>query len=206
MVVFTQGVPRKSDYRKFRIQTVQGANDFASHQEVLRRRFKHLKEPPLETARDPRRKDEIDPFSLTPDLVIIDGGKGQLSAALEVWQEMGLDHIPLVSLAKRQEEIFVPGREDSVLLPRDSQALFLVQRIRDEAHRFGLNYHRTLRTKTGLASTLEEIKGIGPRRRKALLQRFGSVDGIRAASVDELSAVPGMTIDIARQVKESLGG
>jgi excinuclease ABC subunit C len=206
MVVFVQGVPRKSDYRKFRIQTVNGPNDFASLQEVLRRRFKHLKEPPLETTRDPRRKDEIDPFSLTPDLVIIDGGKGQLSASLEVWQEMGLDHIPLVSLAKRQEEIFVPGREESVLLPRDSQALFLVQRIRDEAHRFGLNYHRTLRTKTGIASTLEEIKGIGPRRRKALLQRFGSVDGIRAASVDELSAVPGMTVDIARQVKESLGG
>ena len=206
MVVFVQGVPRKSEYRKFRIQTVQGPNDFASLQEVLSRRFKHLKEPPAEERRDPRRKDEVDPFSLTPDLVIIDGGKGQLNAALEVWQTLGLDHIPVVSLAKRQEEIFVPGRDESIILPRDSQSLYLVQRIRDEAHRFGLNYHRTLRSKTGLASTLEEIRGIGPRRRKALLQRFGSLDGIRAASLDELAAVPGMNADIARQVKESLGG
>ncbi|MCW5880598.1 MAG: excinuclease ABC subunit UvrC [Anaerolineae bacterium] len=206
MVVFAQGVPRKSDYRKFRIQTVDGPNDFASLQEVLRRRFKHLKEPPAEPKRDPRRKDEIDPFNLAPDLVIIDGGKGQLGAALEVWQAMGLDHIPVVSLAKRQEEIFIPNRDESVILPRDSQGLFLVQRIRDEAHRFGLNYHRTLRSKTGLASQLEDIKGIGPRRRKALLQRFGSLDGVRAASLDELSAVPGMNADIARQVKEALGG
>ncbi len=206
MVVFVQGVPRKSEYRKFRIQSVQGPNDFASLQEVLSRRFKHLKEPPAEERRDPRRKDEVDPFSLTPDLVIIDGGKGQLNAALEVWQTLGLDHIPVVSLAKRQEEIFVPGRDESIILPRDSQSLYLVQRIRDEAHRFGLNYHRTLRSKVGLASTLEEIKGIGPRRRKALLQRFGSLDGIRAASLEELAAVPGMNADIARQVKESLGG
>ena len=129
-----------------------------------------------------------------------------MGAALEVWRELGLDHIPVVSLAKRQEEIFIPNRHESVILPRDSQGLFLVQRIRDEAHRFGLNYHRTLRSKTGLASQLEDIKGIGPRRRKALLQRFGSLDGVRAASLDELSAVPGMTADIARQVKEALGG
>ncbi|MCW5852005.1 MAG: excinuclease ABC subunit UvrC [Anaerolineae bacterium] len=206
MVVFVQGVPRKSEYRKFRIQTVQGPNDFASLQEVLSRRFKHLKEPPAEDRRDPRRKDEVDPFSLTPDLVIIDGGKGQLNAALEVWQALGLDHIPVVSLAKRQEEIFVPGRDESIILPRDAQSLYLVQRIRDEAHRFGLNYHRTLRSKTGLVSTLEEIKGIGPRRRKTLLQRFGSLDGIRAASLEELAAAPGMNADIARQVKEALGG
>lgn len=206
MVVFAQGVPRKSDYRKFRIQTVKGANDFASHQEVLRRRFKRLKEPEDEDKRDPRRKDEVDPFTLTPDLVIVDGGKGQLNAALEVWQEMGLDHIPLVALAKRQEEIFVPGRAESVLLPRDSQGLFLIQRIRDEAHRFGLNYHRTVRSKTGLASTLEEIKGIGPQRRKELLKHFGSLDGIRQASVDEVASIPGMTTVMARKVKEALGG
>ncbi|MFN8485623.1 MAG: excinuclease ABC subunit UvrC [Anaerolineae bacterium] len=225
MVVFVQGVPRKSDYRKFRIQTVQGPNDFASLQEVLRRRFSHLtvhtlsgepeaapeaEETPAPKGRKkggppPSRRDEVDPFTLTPDLVIIDGGKGQLSAALDVWREMGLDHIPVVALAKRQEEIFRPEHDESVMLARNSQGLFLVQRIRDEAHRFGLNYHRTLRGKTGLASQLEDIRGIGPQRRKALLKQFGSLDGIRAASVEDLAAAPGMTKDIALKVKEALG-
>ncbi len=139
-----------------------------------------------------------------PDLVIIDGGKGQLNATLEVMEELGLDAVPVVSLAKRQEEIFVPGQSESILLPRDSQALFLVQRIRDEAHRFAVGYHRTVREKTGLASQLDAIPGIGPRRRQALLKKFGSLDAIREASVDDLAAVPGMTRHAAEQLKANL--
>jgi excinuclease ABC subunit C len=210
MVVFVKGVPRKSDYRKFRIKTVNGPDDFASMQEVLRRRLSRLVEA-QRTTDQPGAKTRAqgpgetpDPFTLTPDLIILDGGKGQLSAGLAVRQELGLDHIPVVALAKEREEIFRPGISEPLLLPRDSQALYLVQRIRDEAHRFAITYHRTLRQKTGIASRLDEIPGIGARRRQALLRRFGSLEAIRAASVDELSAVPGMTRRAAEQVKKAL--
>jgi excinuclease ABC subunit C len=145
-----------------------------------------------------------EPFTLTPDLVLIDGGKGQLNAAREVMRELGLDHIPTVALAKEREELFKPGHPDPIPLPRDSQAFYLIQRIRDEAHRFAVGYQRTVREKRGLASTLEEIPGIGPRRRQALLQAFGSLEKIREASVEELAAVPGMTRKVAEQVKAHL--
>jgi len=201
MVVFVKGVARKSDYRRFKIRTVEGANDFAMLQEVLRRRFRHALEPQGEPLSPGA---QADPFARFPDLVIIDGGKGQLKAALEVLEELGLDTIPVVSLAKQQEEIFMPGRSESIQLPRDSQALFLVQRIRDEAHRFALGYHRTLREKTGLASQLDVIPGIGPRRRQALLKRFGSLEAIREASVDDLASVQGMTRQAAEQLKANL--
>ena len=211
MVVFAKGAPRKSDYRRFKIRSVAGADDYAMMQEVLRRRFRRLVAQKQETKAEPTTKADGAPavsassaWTIAPDLVIVDGGKGQLSAALEVMQELGVDHIPVVGLAKRKEEIFKPGEPDPILLPRDSQALFLIQRVRDEAHRFALNYHRRLRRKQGIASVLEEVPGIGPKRRQALLRTFGSVEGIRQASLEELLDVPGMSRPAAEQLKTYL--
>jgi excinuclease ABC subunit C len=204
MVVFVHGVPRKSEYRRFRVKTVVGhADDYASLHEVLQRRFRRA------VADDGEREEtigkKVDPsFAVMPDVILIDGGKGQLNAALEVLSEYGLDHLPIFGLAKRQEEIFVPGQEEPICLPRNSQGLFLVQRVRDEAHRFAVTTHRRARNKLGLTSTLEAIPGVGPQRRKALLTTFGSMDKIRAASVDQLAAVPGMTRKVAQRIKEFL--
>ena len=137
--------------------------------------------------------------------MIVDGGKGQLNAALEVLDEFDLrDAVPIVGLAKREEEIFVPGQSEPVTLPRNSPGLFLVQRVRDEAHRFAVEYHRKLRDQGGIASQLDQVPGIGPRRRQMLLKTFGSLEAIRTASVDELAAVPGMTRSAAEQVKSFL--
>jgi excinuclease ABC subunit C len=205
MVVFVKGVPRKSDYRRFKIQGVKGQDDFASMQEALRRRFKRMQDAGYQLQSDPGKKDDYNAWSLLPDLLVVDGGKGQLNAALQVLDEFELrDAVPIVGLAKREEEIFLPGQSESVLLPRNSQGLFLMQRIRDEAHRFAVEYHRKLRDQRGLASQLDEVPGVGPRRRQALLKTFGSLDAIRAASVDELAAVPGMTRNAAEQVKSTL--
>ncbi len=199
MVVFVKGVPRKADYRKFNIKTVSGApDDYASMREVLCRRFKHYSKEQGEASRAPGRKRDSS-FAMLPDLLIVDGGKGQLGVAVEVLREFDLlDKVPVVGLAKQQEEIFAPGRSKPILLPRRSQGLFLFQRIRDEAHRFAITAHRTLRAKKGLASQLDSIPGIGHARRLVLLKRFGSLDGIRAASVDELAQV------VPRKVAESL--
>ena len=201
MVVFARGVPSKQDYRRFRIKTVQGPNDYAAMAEVLRRRFKRATE-----ARGKKSVDgKEDRWALMPDLLVVDGGKGQLSAAREVMREMGVDHIATVGLAKREEELFLPERSDSVLLERNSQGLYLLQRIRDEAHRFAISYHRKLRKREGTRSLLDEIPGIGPKRRRVLLERFGSLDGIREATVDDLASVPGMNKPAAQQVAEHLG-
>jgi excinuclease ABC subunit C len=199
MVVFVKGVPRKSDYRRFKIRTAEGADDYAMMKEVLRRRFhKATGEITGELAKDTT-------WTILPDLVVVDGGKGQLNAALEVMDEYGLrEAVPVVGLAKEREEIFVPGRPEPILLPRSCQGLFLMQRIRDEAHRFALQYHRRLRQKKTLTSTLEEIPGIGPKRRQALLKHFGALERIREATIEELAAVPGMTHRVAEQVKEHL--
>ncbi len=202
MVVFAKGVARKSDYRRFKIQSVKGQDDFASMQEMLRRRFKRLSD---EGYRDPTRSDKENSWALIPNLVIIDGGKGQLNAALEVLDEFELrDAIPIVGLAKREEEIFLPGQAEPVLLPPNSPALFLIQRIRDEAHRFGVTYHRNLRGKSAIRSSLDEVEGIGPKRRQALLKKFGSIEAIRQASLEELAAVPGMNRRAAEDLKEQL--
>jgi excinuclease ABC subunit C len=139
-----------------------------------------------------------------PDLVIIDGGKGQLGAVQKVLRDLGIEGIHLIGLAKQEEEVFVPHREESLRLPKSSEALKLLQRIRDEAHRFGITYHRSLRAKKGLASQLDAIPGIGPRRRRALLVRFGSLDKIRAASLEELMKVDGMTRNAAQKLKDNL--
>jgi excinuclease ABC subunit C len=205
MVVFVKGVPRKSDYRRFKMQGVKGQNDFASMQETLRRRFKRMQDEGYQTSESPGKKDEYNPWSLLPDLVIVDGGKGQLNAALEVLDEFELrDAVAITGLAKREEELFVPDRPDPIVLPRTSQGLFLVQRIRDEAHRFAVEYHRRLRGKQGVASQLDQIPGIGPRRRQKLLKTFGSIEAIREASLEELAAVPGMTRSAAEHIKSSL--
>jgi excinuclease ABC subunit C len=189
MVVFSQGVPDKKLYRKFNIESVVGApDDFASMEEMLTRRFRRWRAA-QETANQVGAKQDAS-FSFLPDLIIIDGGKGQLGRAVEVLEKFELaGKVPIVGLAKQQEEIFFPHRSDALMLPRHSQALYLVQRIRDEAHRYGITAHRKKRQKLGMASLLDSIPGIGPARRKALLKHFGSVDKIRAASVEELKSI-----------------
>jgi excinuclease ABC subunit C len=205
MVVFVKGVPRKSDYRRFKMRGVKGQDDFASMAETLRRRFKRMRDAGYQLGESPGKKGEYDAWSLLPDLVIVDGGRGQLNAVLEVLDEFDLrDVVPVAALAKREEELFVPDRSEPVLLPRNSQGLFLVQRIRDEAHRFAVEYHRKLRSKRGIASQLDQVPGIGPRRRQTLLKTFGSIEAIRTTSIEELAALPGMTRSAAEQIKSFL--
>jgi excinuclease ABC subunit C len=216
MVVFVDGKPRPQEYRRFRIRTVEGANDFASMAEVLRRRFRRARERLIaETGADApdvdgegRRQrpgaDADASFAALPDLVIIDGGKGQLGAALDVMRDMGVKDIPVVGLAKQHEEIYVQDVSDPVILPRTSEALYLVQRIRDEAHRFAITYHRDVRRRTGMQSALDTIPGVGPKRKKALLKRFGSVRAIREATVDEIAATVGFTMALAERVKTAI--
>lgn len=210
-VVFVQGVPRKSEYRRFNIQTVAhaGSDDYQSMREALTRRFRRWREALDEPAVNaPGKKDQAETWRLLPDLLMVDGGKGQLNVAVEVLQAAGLfGRVPVCALAKQFEEIYLPGREKPVILPRRSEGLFLVQRVRDEAHRFAITSHRVRRRKTGLASQLEAVPGIGPARRKALLKAFDrDIEAIRAASIEELTAVPGITRDIAENIKAALGG
>jgi excinuclease ABC subunit C len=202
MVVFTQGVPDKKLYRKFNIESVVGApDDFASMEEMLTRRFRRFRGA-QQTEAEPGSKPDAS-FSFLPDLVIIDGGKGQLSRAVNVLQKFELfDKVPVVGLAKQNEEIFFPFKSEPLILPRHSQALYLVQRIRDEAHRYGITAHRKKRQKLGMASQLDTIPGIGPARRKALLKHFGSVDKIRQATVEELRVV--VPEDAANSIKAHL--
>lgn len=202
MVVFEQGTPAKNMYRHFNIKTVVGPNDFASMEEVLTRRFKRWQATQEQHAVGAK----IDPsFSVLPDLLIVDGGKGQLGRAMIVLDEFGLsDKITLVGLAKQQEELFRPNVDTSLLLPRHSQALYLVQRVRDEAHRFAITAHRKARGKLGVASRLDAIPGIGPQRRKALLTHFGSIEGIRNATLEELTQVAGINEELALALQSGL--
>ncbi len=203
MVVFEQGVPSKRNYRRFNIRSVRGPDDFASMEEVLTRRFNRWCAS-QESADIPGKKVD-QAFALLPDLLLVDGGKGQLSRAVTVLERFNLlEHIPVAGLAKQNEELFVPGHSDSILLPHQSQGLFLVQRVRDEAHRFAITSHRQRRTKAGLASRLDAIPGIGPVRRKALLNHFGSIKNIQESSEQELTAIPGITAQIALAIKEHL--
>ena len=197
MSVFQDGKPLVSDYRRFKIKSHDRNDDFASMREVLTRRFKRLK-----NARD--GGDEKASFAATPDLVLIDGGKGQLSLAVEVMLFLGLQDISLASIAKREEEIFLPDVPEPVIMPRNSQALFLLQRVRDEAHRFAITFHRNLRGKASVKSALDSVPGIGPKRRRMLIRAFGSVKGIREATEEQIAATPGMTARVARQVKDHL--
>ena len=206
MVVFQDGKPKTAHYRRFKIKTVDGVDDYASMQEMLRRRLKRLSDVRSQRAKntDDNGISVTDGWSIVPDLVIIDGGKGHLSAALEVFLELGLDDIPLAALAKENEEIFVPYTSDPIILPRNSQSLYLVQRIRDEAHRFAITYHRNLRSKGSLRSSIDLVTGIGPKRKRMLLRRFGSIQGIKEAPVDEIAAVPGLTRSLALRLKQTL--
>jgi excinuclease ABC subunit C len=194
MVVFENGKPKTAHYRRFRIKTVEGANDYAMLQEVLRRRFKHS---------GSADKSAIDAWSILPDLVLIDGGKGQLNAARAVLDELKVT-VPLASLAKENEEIFLPRRPKPLVLPRSSPALQLLQRLRDEAHRFAISYFSTVHRKKAFASIMDGIPGVGPRRKSALLRQFGSVQRIREASVDELVAAAGVSPAQAKKIKEYL--
>ncbi|NMC81178.1 MAG: excinuclease ABC subunit UvrC, partial [Chloroflexi bacterium] len=202
MVVFKQGVPSKKLYRRFNIRSVVGPDDFASKEEVLMRRFRRW-QGAQEAHALGEKPDSA--FALLPDLLIVDGGKGQLSRAVTVLEHFDLlGKVPVAGLAKQEEELFLPGRSESLLLPRHSQALYLVQRVRDEAHRFAITAHRKRRTRAGLSSLLDTIPGIGPVRRKALVTHFGSLEKIRKASLDELVGVPGITPEIAQAIKTGL--
>ena len=205
MVVFEQGVPAKNLYRRFNIDStsIGAPDDFASMEEMLTRRFRRW-QGSQEVESAPGSKPDAS-FSFLPDLIIIDGGKGQLGRVVDVLEKFDLfGKVPVVGLAKQQEEIFFPHKSDSLMLPRHSQGLYLVQRIRDEAHRFGITAHRKKRTKLGMASQLDSIPGIGPVRRKALLKHFGSVDKIKDASLEELTAVQGVTKSAAESIKTHL--
>jgi excinuclease ABC subunit C len=197
MVVFEDGRPKPAHYRHFRIKTVQGSNDFAMLQEVLQRRF-------ARRARSEEGQPLEPSFSQLPDLLLIDGGKGQLSAAREVLERMGLGDVATFGLAKQQEELFRPEQSEPIRLPLDSAALFLVQRVRDEAHRFAITFHRVVRKKDAFASALDGISGLGPARRRALLRQFGSLENIRNASLEALTEVRGITRPVAAAIKEML--
>lgn len=190
MVVFINGKPDKSKYRRFRIRTVEGANDFASLQEVLQRRF----------ARAKKKGKEAAGFDALPDLVIIDGGKGQLSSARAAMRDEGMAHIPTFALAKQDELLFYEGGDAPVVLPRHSNALYLIQRLRDETHRFAITYHRSLRGKRQLASVLDDIPGVGKKRKASLLTHFGTFSRIQSADIDSLSNVPGISRSLAEEI------
>jgi excinuclease ABC subunit C len=187
MVVFRGGKPEKKSYRRFKIKTVEGADDFASMNEVLTRRLK-------------RALQGTESFGEFPTLIVVDGGKGQLHSAYDALASLGLEDLPLISLAKREEEVFVVGRSEPIVLDRQSPALGLLTRIRDEAHRFAITYHRSLRLNKVEDSVLLKIPHVGPNRAKALLTHFDTVGDIRAAGVDEIAAVPGMDIRAAQAV------
>lgn len=192
MVVFVDGKPNKKEYRRFAIKDVEGQNDFASMQEVIRRRFKRA-----------ASEDATESWRTLPDLVIVDGGKGQLNAAVDVLTELNVD-LPIAGLAKENEELFLPGNPLPVILPRDSQALYLIQRVRDEAHRFAVTFHRKKRGKSAFKSALDDLPGVGPKRKKALMREFGSVKRIREASVEQLASVDGIGPALAEQIKATL--
>ena len=192
MVVFIDGQSKNSEYRRFRIRrSGDGPDDFASMREVIKRRFRRATEG-----------EQLDGWKDLPDLIVIDGGKGQLNAAIESLTDLGLlDRLKVVSLAKRQEEVFVPHHSKSILLPRNSQGLYLLQRIRDEAHRFAVTYHRQVRSKAAVGSALDGIRGIGPVKRRALIKTFGSLRGVKSATVEEIAAVPGINQEMAETLK-----
>jgi excinuclease ABC subunit C len=203
MVVFVDGHPQPSQYKRFKIKHDAGNNDVQSMAEVLRRRFKRAVEARA-AAEDGDQTAQDAKWSALPDLVIVDGGKPQLGAALDVLRDLGLRDVPIAGLAKENEELFISDAADPAILPRTSQALYLVQRIRDEAHRFAITYHRQLRGKKTVKSLLDEIPGVGPTRKQALIKKFGSVRGIREASLEDLAATPGLSRPVAERIKAAL--
>lgn len=201
MVVFENGKPKKSDYRKFIIKSVEGIDDYSMMKEMLSRRFRKFQKT---NVNDSQPSNKIDKWKFIPDLVLIDGGKGHLGTAVQVLLELGIDEIPLASLAKEEEELFVPENPDPIVLPRNSTALFLVQRARDEAHRFAVTFHRNRRSIKSISSTLDNISGIGSKRRNLLLKTFGSITGIKKASIEDISSLNGFSVKVATQIKQNL--
>jgi len=203
MVVFEDGLARKSEYRRFEVRSVEGQDDVASLREVLGRRLARLAterdQPEDESGR--RRK-----FAYPPNLIVVDGGRPQLSAALEAVRDSASPDLPVVSLAKRMEEVYVPGQPDPVVIPRTSEALYLLQRVRDEAHRFAITYHRTLRNRSMTRSVLDGIPGVGETRRRQLVRHFGSARKAAQASLEELEEVPGLGPQLAKVVYDHLHG
>ena len=189
MVVFIDGEADRNQYRRFKIKTVEGANDFASLQEVLLRRLSKLGTE--EEERFPK-----------PDLVVIDGGKGQLSAVAEIFEKLGVSDIELISIAKQDEEIFTLNSPESIKIPRRDYSLRMVQRIRDEAHRFAITYFRNLHSKNMLKSELEKIEGVGKQRRIALMERYSTIDKIMTADIDDIAKTPGISLKVARAIKD----
>jgi excinuclease ABC subunit C len=199
MVVFEDGLPKRSDYRRFEIKGVRGQDDFASMEEMLRRRFaRYLKERDLPAGK--RRR-----FAYPPSLVVVDGGRGQLNVALRVVEDLGLD-VPVIGLAKRLEEVYLPGQPEPLLIPRGAEALFVLQHVRDEAHRFAIEYHRKKRDRRALASPLDEIPGVGPSRKRALLRRFGSLARLSRATPEDIAATPGVGPALAAEITARLRG
>ena len=222
MVVFEDGLARKSEYRRFVIRGVDGQNDVASMHEVITRRFRRLLDEtapgrgrrlraPAEGSTRPGGPMLIDPetgrpqkFVYAPGLVVVDGGAPQVAAAQQALDALGIHDIPVCGLAKRLEEVWLPSEEDPVILPRSSEGLYLLQRIRDEAHRFAITHHRSRRSKTMVESLLDDVSGLGEVRRKTLLKHFGSLRKLRAATVEELAVVPGIGPRTAAAIKEAV--
>jgi excinuclease ABC subunit C len=201
MVVFVDGHPRPQEYRRFKIKTVQGANDVAAMGEVLRRRFRRARDHAQAAGEGPEKDRQ---WADLPDLVVVDGGRPQLGAALDAMRDTGAGQIPVIGLAKEHEEIYIKDVSEPLTLPRTSQALYLFQRVRDEAHRFAITFHRQVRGKSAVQSRLDDIPGIGPARKRALLRKFGSLRAIREANVDDIAATVGMTRTLAEAVKRAL--
>jgi excinuclease ABC subunit C len=200
MVVMEDGLAKRSDYRRFKIRSQEGQDDFAAMEEALTRRFRRYLEERDEGARAGKR------FAYPPNLLLVDGGKGQLNVAVRVLEELGLEEISVASLAKRFEEVYRPDQPDPVRIPRDSEALYLLQQVRDEAHRFAITYHRQLRGKKATKSVLDDVPGLGPTRRTRLLREFGSVKKLRELTEDDLVALPWLPDKVARATFEALHG
>jgi len=201
MIVLEKGMPKPAHYRRFKIKTITGADDYAMIQEVLRRRFRRTVSI---TGKENEPLPQKDSWAIIPDLILIDGGKGQLNAAVNAIRELEVHSVPVASIAKENEDVFIPGRSEPLDIPKDSPALHTLQRARDEAHRFAVSYHQKLRRKKGIASLLDDIPGIGPKRKRALIIKFRSVKGIKEASLEKLSQTKSMTLALAHKVKEYL--
>jgi excinuclease ABC subunit C len=200
MVVMEDGLAKRSDYRRFKVRHQEGQDDLAAMEDVLTRRFRRYLAEREEGARKGKR------FAYPPNLLLVDGGKGQLNVAVRVLEELGLEEISVAALAKRFEEVYVPDRPEPVRVPRDSEALYLLQQVRDEAHRFAITYHRQLRQKKMTRSVLDDVPGLGPTRRARLLKEFGSVKKLRDRSLDELLAVSWLPERVARELYARLHG
>jgi excinuclease ABC subunit C len=213
MVVFEDGLPKKSDYRHYRVATVGGNDDYAAMEEVLTRRLQALlAEDAPRPAADPADPSGTDPvvttkrrFAYPPQLLLLDGGLGQLGVGVRVLEELGLtERIPIASLAKSYEEVYRPGSSEPIRLPRQSEGLYLLQRLRDEAHRFAVSYHRTLRGKRMVVGALDGIPGLGPKRRSRLVDQFGGLTGLRSASREELLGVSWLPAEVGAAVFDRL--